>query len=358
MRSAQSPAQTEAILRRMLPQMALHGRDYVPTTYRVWYEHLADMNPALSAALEAQVLQCKTLDRPLIERLYARHIQNRHGPDTEPLQEELRELIGRLGALAARSSEGALEFASTLSGCEQALGSINDPASLQRLIHTLVAATATARTATTALNADYQASQTALIALREQLGALRGEAMTDPLTGLRNRRGFDQDVAALNAEGSEGLASASILLADLDHFKRVNDTYGHAFGDQVIRACAQVIAGAIKGRDVASRFGGEEFLILLPDTIGAGAMAVAEQIRTTFNKARIRRSGSEEAMGQVTISIGIAVPAPGEALEQVIARADTALYQAKSEGRNCVRVACDSESTVLASTHQASANRR
>jgi diguanylate cyclase len=302
---------------------------------------LADMNPALSAALEAQVLQCKALDRPLIERLYARHIQNRHGPDTEPLQDELRELIGQLGALVARSSEGVAEFASTLDSCEQALGSINDPASLQRLIHTLVTATATVHATTTAVNADFQASQTALIGLREQLGTLRGEALTDPLTGLRNRRGFDQDVAALYAKESEALASAAILLADLDHFKRVNDTYGHAFGDQVIRACAQVISGAIKGRDVASRFGGEEFLILLPDTSGAGAMAVAEQIRTTFSKARIRRSGSEEAMGQVTISIGIAVPSLDEPLDQVIARADTALYQAKREGRNTARLALE-----------------
>ena len=287
------------------------------------------------------MLQCVTLDRPLIERLYARHIQNRHGPDTEPLQEELSELIGQLGALAARSSEGAAAFASTLASCEQALGSINDPASLQRLIHTLVTATATVRTATTVWDADYQASQATLRALREQLGTLRGEALADPLTGLRNRRGFDQEVAALYAEGSEGLASAAILLADLDHFKRVNDTYGHAFGDQVIRACAQVIAGAIKGRDVASRFGGEEFLVLLPDTSGAGAMAVAERIRTTFSKARIRRSGSEEAMGQVTISIGVAVPALDEPFDQVIARADTALYQAKREGRNTVRLALE-----------------
>jgi len=280
-----------------------------------------------------------TLDRPLIERLHARHIQNRYSADAEPLQQELGELLDQLVALAARSTEGAAGLATKLSSYEQELHTASDPASLQRLILSLVTSTASAHAATSALRTDYQASQAALHTLREQLGTLRGEAFIDPLTGLRNRRGFDQDVAALSGQELAGLDSAAILLADLDHFKHVNDTYGHAFGDQVIRACAQVISGAIKGRDVASRFGGEEFLILLPDTPAAGAMAVAEQIRSTFSNARIRRSGTEEAMGQVTISIGVAVPMTGESLEQVLARADAALYQAKSDGRNCVRVA-------------------
>jgi diguanylate cyclase len=178
-----------------------------------------------------------------------------------------------------------------------------------------------------------------MITMREQLGTLQGEALTDPLTGLRNRRGFELAVAQVVAASGRGLEGTALLLADIDHFKRINDTYGHLFGDEVLRASAQVFTGAVKGRDVVARFGGEEFLILLADTATIGAIALAEKIRKAFGEVRIRRTGREETIEPVTISIGVAVPAAAESIEQVIERADKALYQAKNEGRNCVRLA-------------------
>ena len=147
--------------------------------------------------------------------------------------------------------------------------------------------------------------------MRQQLGALKGEALTDLLTGLHNRRGFEAAVTQLFGHSGNGLPGAAILLADIDHFKRVNDTYGH--------------------------------LVLLPSTPGNGALALAEQIRVAFSKVRIRRTGSGQTGDQVTISIGVAVPTAGETLEQVIERADQALYQAKHAGRNCVRMAGETQ---------------
>jgi len=225
------------------------------------------------------------------------------------------------------------------------------------VIRSLVTSTTTARAATESLQAHFEASQAELHTLRDQLGTLKGEALTDPLTDLHNRRGFEQAVTELYGDRKDALVGAAILMADIDHFKRVNDTCGHLFGDQVIRACAQVLSGAVKGRDVVARFGGEEFLILLPDTPGHGALALAEQIRTAFSKVRIRRTGSKESIDQITISIGVAVPAPAESLEQAIERADQALYQAKSDGRNCVRVAAFEGAPALPSSQRASGKR-
>jgi diguanylate cyclase len=339
MRYPEAPPRTGEILRLVLPHIAQHGGRYNPISYGVWYEHLAGVNPALSQALESRLKHAALIEQAEIDNLHAEHIQQRNERDSQQLQANLSELIQKLTTLAATSGEEATEYAKALADSEQGIGAITDAAGLQQVIQSLVRSTTAARTATEKLRSDLTASQTEMQAMREQLGTLRGEALTDPLTGLRNRRGFEQAVAQLTRGSSDGLAGAAIMLADIDHFKRVNDTYGHLFGDQVLRTCGQVLTGAVKGRDVVARFGGEEFLILLPDTPAKGALALAEQIRLSFRKVRIRRTGREEAIEPVTISIGVAVPAPAEAMESVIERADKALYQAKSDGRNCVRVA-------------------
>jgi diguanylate cyclase len=177
-----------------------------------------------------------------------------------------------------------------------------------------------------------------LRSVRARLGSLETEAGRDPLTGLLNRRGFDQAVQELKT-GGLNLDAASVLMIDIDHFKRVNDSYGHLFGDQVLCAAAKMLTGVIKGRDVAARFGGEEFVVLLPETPENGALVLAEQFREAFSRAKVRRTGSDKIIDKVTVSIGVACPRPGELLEETLDRADAALYRAKDAGRNCVRAA-------------------
>jgi len=346
----ESPDRSAEILRLVLPRIAKHGGHYAPPSYCVWYEHLAGINAPLSAALECHLRETPRIELSAMEQLYAKHVQGRDVHRAEQLQAALGELVRRLAAAATTSGAGVEAYAKVLAASEQALGSVNDADSLQRMVRSLVDSTASARDTTETLRAEVEATKNEVETLRGQLSSLQGEALVDPLTGLRNRRGFDKAVADLFGERQNSLTGAALLLADIDHFKRVNDTYGHLFGDQVIRACAQVLTGAVKGRDVASRFGGEEFLILLPDTAASGALALAEQIRTTFGQVRIRRGGTQETGDPVTISIGVAVPAPGESLEQAIDRADQALYQAKSDGRNCVRVAAFGRGAVVPSS--------
>ena len=206
------------------------------------------------------------------------------------------------------------------------------------MLQKLLSSTRDASSSVGTLRAELDASQAELRSVRDRLGRLETEVVKDPLTGLLNRRGFDQALEQLRTGGSN-LASATLLMLDLDHFKRVNDTYGHLFGDQVLVATATVLNGVIKGRDIAARFGGEEFVVLLPDTPASGGVALAEQFRLAFSKARIKRTGSDKVVDQLSVSIGVACPIPGESIDKTIERADGALYRAKNEGRNCVRVA-------------------
>jgi diguanylate cyclase len=174
--------------------------------------------------------------------------------------------------------------------------------------------------------------------LRNALERAQSEALLDPLTGLKNRRAFERAVGEL-AHETAGMANAALLLIDIDHFKGVNDTYGHLFGDKVLRAVAHVLQANIKGRDLVARMGGEEFAILFVQATASGALAVAEQIRTAVAQGRVRSVAGEDLTGAVTVSAGLAVSLSGDSLENLIERADSALYEAKRSGRNRVCVA-------------------
>jgi diguanylate cyclase len=186
------------------------------------------------------------------------------------------------------------------------------------------------------MGAQIETSVQEVAELKKQLGVVQSEAITDPLTALLNRRGFDRCVTALVAASEPGLAGCTLLVGDIDHFKRVNDTYGHVFGDQVIKGVAQIIQRVVKGNDVAARLGGEEFAVLLPNTPLHGGITVAEQIRAGVANTRIKKSGTNIFVDKITLSVGVAVGGESDTLESLIERADKAMYHAKQTGRNRV----------------------
>jgi diguanylate cyclase len=338
MRYTESGPRSTELLRLVLPNISKHGGSYIPTAYAVWYEHLAGTNIRLTADLTDRLQKSESLDQKVVEELYSRHIQARDTEGTTQLQKSLEALARRLTQAATDSSGSAEKYSRALEAGQTELQALDGTGELQVVLQKLLDSTRDARQSVDALRTELETSQAELRVVRERVGHLETEVIKDPLTGLLNRRGFDQAVEQLRSTGP-ALTAASLLMLDLDHFKRVNDKYGHQFGDQVLGATAKVLNSVIKGRDLAARFGGEEFVVLLPETPESGAVALAEQFRQSFNRARIRRTGSDEVVDQLTVSIGVASPRPDESLEQTIGRADAALYRAKNEGRNCVRVA-------------------
>jgi diguanylate cyclase (GGDEF)-like protein len=158
----------------------------------------------------------------------------------------------------------------------------------------------------------------------------------DSLTGLHNRRGFMEAWEdALHRSRRSG-RPVSIVLADLDHFKQVNDTRGHAAGDLALRAVARTLRASLRAQDVVARWGGEEFMLLLPDTDAEGARRVAESARTAVEELRLENG--DAAFG-LTLSLGVSEHDAGRRVDETIAAADDALYRAKQEGRNRVVMA-------------------
>lgn len=162
----------------------------------------------------------------------------------------------------------------------------------------------------------------------QRIDKLNSDTITDPMTGLINRRGLALQVA----KQQQARQAFAVLALDLDHFKRVNDTFGHAAGDQVLIALAGILRTSIRGEDMPCRVGGEEFLVLMPDASPAIAGKVAERIRSATAGHTM-----PQAVGHITVSIGVALwPADDPAIEQVLVKADQALYRAKHSGRNRV----------------------
>lgn len=170
--------------------------------------------------------------------------------------------------------------------------------------------------------------------LREQARQMESsaaEARTDALTGLANRRAFDQETSRRHAELQRYGKNVSLLLIDVDHFKRFNDVYGHQAGDRVLIGLAQVFLQEARQSDLVARYGGEEFSFVLPNTTAAEAQRLAERVRLAVETRRFPFDGTDL---QVTISLGAAQLGIGEEVPAWIRRADAALYAAKKAGRN------------------------
>lgn len=176
-------------------------------------------------------------------------------------------------------------------------------------------------------------------ALSERGKALEIEVETDPLTGLVNRKGINQHLSRLTVAGDRGFAA---IMADIDHFKTVNDRFGHAAGDEVLKEFGQRLKMGVRSRDIVGRFGGEEFLILLDDTDGATMQAIAERLRRMIEQSPFT---CEAAPISITASFGAAYFAPGSdpmpTPKGVVLCADELLYRAKDQGRNRVVTSLD-----------------
>jgi diguanylate cyclase (GGDEF)-like protein len=167
--------------------------------------------------------------------------------------------------------------------------------------------------------------------------SLKNQSICDPLTGLFNRRYMEESVEREFSRANRSKTSVAIIMMDLDHFKQFNDTFGHQAGDTLLRSLGDLLKRNTRGQDIACRYGGEEFAIVLSDSNLAGALQRAEILRQQVKQLSVEYAG--QLLGAVSVSMGIALfPDHGTSMGDVLRAADQALYSAKREGRDRVSV--------------------
>lgn len=326
-------------LRMALPLMSKQAAALHPVSYAVWYEYVAGSNASLKASIDAQLKSGTQLDEKATFELFRKHIAEINEEVAQRVSEGFQKVMADMSQSASLAGSEADQFGSALEKWSQSLDQSASSGEQGEGIRTLLHHTRNMQGSITSLKGRLDESRREIEQLRQEVSKARQDALADGLTGLTNRKGFDMALAACLSESEPEEQGPSLLMTDIDFFKKVNDTYGHLFGDKVIRAVAQILKDNVKGKDTAARYGGEEFVILLPDTPVEGARHLAEKIRTAVERCRIKRASDNEAVANITVSLGVAGYRAGESASDFIARADAALYTSKSQGRNRVTIA-------------------
>jgi len=244
---------------------------------------------------------------------------------------EIEQVMTMIDAAAG----SATSYKASLADATQQLGGA-DREGLRAIVEGLVASAREMEQYNQNLEARLTASKREIHVLQEHLEAVRHESLTDPLTTLANRKYFDEALVKAIDHAQARQQPLSLLMIDIDHFKRFNDSYGHVTGDQVLRLVALAMKQNVKGQDIATRYGGEEFVIVLPNTILRAATIVADHIRRAVMSKELRKRSTGECLGRVTISVGVSTLRNTDTPQKVLERADACLYAAKRGGRNRV----------------------
>ncbi len=321
---------------RVVAAMRLHGSPSYPRAFEVWYAHLSGEMPALSANLLQVVVEAEgKVEGAALDRLYDRFIRTDQIVDqaertSGQILHELTTLTEAITASLDASERPHREL------CEISEQGPSSPerTKLHAWVETLVLSTRAEVARKAKLETRLRDSAREIRVLREALATTRLEAQTDTLTGLANRRHFEERLQTYVAQVAKSGLPLTLIMADIDFFKRFNDEHGHLTGDQVLRLVARTMTDKFPKTAVITRFGGEEFAIILPDTPLSGGWDCAEAVRQTLLARELIKRSTNESLGRVTLSLGVAAHRPGDTPETLTDRADHALLMAKRKGRN------------------------
>ena len=334
----ESPDKAAEYLRMVLPLISKCKIPANPINYSLCYEYVSGKNEPLQKIFDRQIQDNQAMTPEVTQQLYKQFVLNGASDKFDEIGNGLNLLVHQTLDSIQQTENSANNSATKFSDQSKKLANVSDVSEVKDIVQGLIAETKQLANASSGLKNQLNDTNQEIAQLRTDLEKMKEAAQTDALTGLLNRRAFDLEMAALIAKSEQCAQKTFLLLLDLDHFKRINDTCGHLVGDKVLRYTAKLLQQFVKGDDMAARYGGEEMAILLRNVDEPQATKVANDIREALAKSRLQRKDNGESIGQVTVSIGLSAVKVGDNAETLIERADTALYKAKEAGRNLVVV--------------------
>jgi diguanylate cyclase len=323
-----SPAVSNSILQRYFGLVAGRESEY-QSLFTVGCILCVTCIPLMSLMLP----ETKTIDASMAE--IAEKIAE-PGSLVAGIEREVASNLDRIITILKNHSEVSQIYSVSLENAGRNLIELTSPEQLRVAIGYLITENNKMRRETGNLQSHLKESHLKIENLRENLEVAEETGMRDSLTSLWNRRAFDKMLAMQVETASQKNAPLCLILSDIDHFKRINDNFGHLIGDEILRLVASTISKNVKGRDFVSRFGGEEFALILPQTSLENALKLAMQIKHQLEIQKWVISKRNEALGAITASFGVAQLQPGELKEGFLVRTDKKLYDAKAAGRNRV----------------------
>ena len=326
-----------SLARKAMEAMEAAGAWPTPLNYEIWLHYVGDPEGPLGREITRLLSSQEPFTEGTAEMLAAEFLPRGR------LSEEIRDagaLLNRelssVASAIAQAQKTQAAYGETLAGASASIEQVDKPESLRQVVTSLSAATAKVREENAHLESRLEDSTKEVARLREHLEQVRRDAMTDALTNLANRKAFDEELLRACDDAERAGTEVTLSLIDIDHFKRFNDTWGHQTGDQVLRYVASVIGRVAKPLRFAARYGGEEFAMIFVGESAAEAENVLNAIRQEIGSRALRRRSTDDELGAVTISAGVAQRHRGESGSQILDRADAALYVSKHNGRDRV----------------------
>lgn len=308
-----------------------------PQFYELLYTYASGINPTLNIRINERFAKGDVPDAELVDVLCDEFLRDSGAEERlNSVSEEIANSVEAVNEALGNATVNANHYSGLLQTASGDLEVEMGREELKALSSRLLSETRKMQSANHELEEKLDASKENILSLRKELEELRRESLMDPLTQIYNRKSFDDEFAAAVRTAEEEGEALTLLLVDIDHFKGFNDTYGHQVGDQVLRLVAMTLNNCARANDMAARYGGEEFAIIMPQTELRQAVKVAETMRRMVEARDLLKRSTNEKLGNLTVSIGVASYRAGDSETSLIERADRCLYKAKDKGRNCI----------------------
>ncbi len=316
--------------------MSEHSIAPEPKSYSVWYHYLLANNKELNKEIELAIKKNVNFDNQTNEYLYDKFIESEALLGTQENQDNAKELLADiLNIMNDFSGDNNVHQQKIDEHITKLKNVGGDNEEVNSLAEQIINSASALKDSSETLNSKLLKTKEEAEDLRKELVRKSNEAERDFLTGLYNRKALDKILDEMFLAASENHKDLCVMMIDIDHFGKLNNTHGHLIGDEVLKMIAKIMTDLLKGQDIVARYGGEEFMVLLPNTPVNGAMAVANNLRQTISDKKIKRRDTEEYIGDITVSIGVATYITGsDTIPVLVKRADDALFKAKTDGRN------------------------